>query len=384
MSKLLTGRLRWAVAWALCGAASPAAAQLGIPAPTGTNSTTPAGNVTITGSRLSSRSAGPARPGSARQAISYADCMRTENPWSLDIDVKVTNQQGTLELWAGDGCEADATRSMACRRIPSAQVAPGVHRVTAPDIMGALGIQNCVDPSGNTKGHTLKLNFLLAGSPEEVRGRIDAANVASLSIDIDLLGPMPPPERDVAVDPMDGMLKITLPANVDPDTKSFYVFMYPNPKPARQARSCAGNMGAMVERAPTCPPSISLPCVDPAHPSSESPAFYDQVFSRGSSLVLQGLTNDQPHMVAIAGVDALGNVGRLSALECAAPRETDTYFEQYCRDGGNACDGGCGTCQTGAHPAPAWRELLAATATVGLVVWRRRRTRSKRRNGAAR
>lgn len=344
-----------------------AAAALADPMPSSAPDMTLESNVKITSSRVVNPSLDPKRGVRSRPAISYADCMRKDDVWSLEMHVAVAAVRGTLQLWAGSGCAVDAARERVCRQVPWTATARDTYRVTMADLMTALGIHDCIDPSGVTTGHTLRLNALLAGSPETTPGTIDAANMASLSIDVDLLGPAPPPPTGMSLDPMDGMLRINLPADVDPDAKTFHVFIDPNPRLAPGARACSG-----AGDRPQCPSPAFLSCIDPKHPSLDSGARYDRIFPRGSSLLIEGLENGRIYTIAVAGTDDLDNTGPLSALGCGAPQPTTTFFEHYCFDGGTGCASGCWVSHVGARTTLAWPGFLAAIVALGAAGWRRR------------
>jgi hypothetical protein len=355
-------------------------------------------NVTIVTGQVVYNAIDLNRPGGSQYEdyISYADCMR--NKWSVDVPVKVTTSAGALELWAaeGDRCATDLSRSRSglCRRLPLLLSETGAYRVPVQAIMDALGIRDCTDDLGQTGVRTVNLNFLLAGSAEDSPGTIDATNDATLPVYVQLVGPRAP--GVVGVNPEDGMLELDLSAGVDPNTLGFYVFLDPNPKPAQEtpgngppcAEGTGGPGGGASGRASSssgaggaspssCPPGATLPCVDRERPSASSTARYDTpVSSTTSSVLIEGLDNDRPYTLAIAGYDAVGNVGPLSALLCGTPRSTDTFFKRYCMDGGTACIGGCGSCRVGTGAELAWPSLCAAAvATLGLAL--RRRTRSR-------
>ncbi len=81
-----------------------------------------------------------------------------------------------------------------------------------------------------------------------------------------------------------------------------------------------------------------------------------------------GLTNGILYTVAVAAVDRMGNVGPLSSLGCAVPKEVTDFFEAYREAGG---EGGGGFCSAGGAAQPALSLLFGG----GLLtyIWRRRR-----------
>jgi hypothetical protein len=82
----------------------------------------------------------------------------------------------------------------------------------------------------------------------------------------------------------------------------------------------------------------------------------------------KGLENDQPYAVAVAGFDAVNNVGPLSDLACATPQLVDDFFDRYREAGGKA---GGGFCSIQRYGSP-WAVLLLVGAGLGYALRRRR------------
>jgi hypothetical protein len=79
-----------------------------------------------------------------------------------------------------------------------------------------------------------------------------------------------------------------------------------------------------------------------------------------SSLRGQPLANGTTYAVSVAGTDAYGNVGALSAPICEFPEQTNDFFENYRRAGGQAGGGFCSTTGPG---------MASGTfATFGIVI----------------
>lgn len=135
----------------------------------------------------------------------------------------------------------------------------------------------------------------------------------------------------------------------------------------------------------TCAVGTTLGCVDLVHPSITSKNRYGSQISRSSTeVVIKDLKNDKPYVVAIAAYDSVNNIGPLSVLQCGTPQPTNTFFNQYCADGGAVCAGGCGSCNVGADRDLAWSGLgAAALAAAGMIARRdRRRRKTSKRDGA--
>jgi hypothetical protein len=94
-----------------------------------------------------------------------------------------------------------------------------------------------------------------------------------------------------------------------------------------------------------------------------------------SQFNVTGLINGLQYNIAIAGVDALGNVGPLSTLQCGTPQPVDDFWKKYREAGGQA---GGGFCALEAAGAPAGSAaLFGGMASVVVAAWRRRRRKSR-------
>jgi hypothetical protein len=143
----------------------------------------------------------------------------------------------------------------------------------------------------------------------------------------------------------------------------------------------AGGAGGGSSGGPTaCDSNETIPGLDPDHPDINSPYVCGkQIPASATSPNIPDLTNGTRYIVGIAAYDEVNNIGPISALQCATPQKTDTFFSQYCADGGAACDGGCSACTVGGGADLAWPGLgIAALAGVGLASRRARRRRADR------
>jgi MYXO-CTERM domain-containing protein len=137
-----------------------------------------------------------------------------------------------------------------------------------------------------------------------------------------------------------------------------------------------GTGGGNAAGANACAPWETIPGVDPARPTLDSPYVCNSAVSASAKdISAPNLTNGVRYRIAIAAYDEVGNIGPLSELQCGTPEPTDTFFKTYCADGGTACHDGCGTCAAGGDRDLAWPGLAAmALAAVGFAT-RRRTTR---------
>lgn len=83
------------------------------------------------------------------------------------------------------------------------------------------------------------------------------------------------------------------------------------------------------------------------------------------------LKNGVEYSVAVAAIDNVGNVGRISAPQCLAPAQIEDFYGVYVRSGGQAGGGWCQTSAPGTGSAAL--SLGALAAVVALRAARRRR-----------
>jgi len=92
----------------------------------------------------------------------------------------------------------------------------------------------------------------------------------------------------------------------------------------------------------------------------------------GTSGRIKELKNGVQYSVAVAAVDGVGNVGKLSNVACNSPSPTDDFYTVY-RDAGGKAGGGFCTASGGVgHGAGISGFLLVAFAAVGGAMRRRR------------
>jgi hypothetical protein len=92
---------------------------------------------------------------------------------------------------------------------------------------------------------------------------------------------------------------------------------------------------------------------------------------------MTGLENGIRYAVAIAPYDKVGNVGKLSTLDCATPEDVNDFFDLYREAGGKAGGGFCSVDGPGSA-APRGVFAAAAAAVSGLMLGIRRLVRRRR------
>ena len=142
-----------------------------------------------------------------------------------------------------------------------------------------------------------------------------------------------------------------------------------------------GAGGASGTDANLCPPGTTFPGGPPDINSpyvsgSQIPATSSQVNVQSLGVV-GALLDMHEYIVAVATYDEVFNIGALSPLMCIRPLPPNTYFKEYCADGGPGC-GGCGNCNVGTGGG-SLLPMFGAVALGGVVIAVRRDRRRKRR-----
>jgi hypothetical protein len=115
--------------------------------------------------------------------------------------------------------------------------------------------------------------------------------------------------------------------------------------------------------------------IDPVYPDSLDAYICGSGNSGDHSGMIEHLKNYTDYVVAVAAVDEVGNVGKLSEPVCATPVEVTDFFELYRQAGGSAGGGMCSL----SRPPGAMRRIPASLAGVALAAFARRLRRTNRR-----
>jgi hypothetical protein len=408
------------------------------------------------------------RPKNSLYDISYQDCV---DNIELTFAISVTGSTSGFQIWASEtvDCKDDLNRKddgSGCKLLASSYpAATGKFRIKAKELVKALSnIENgCDDTSSSSAARQLKIYFMITGSDNPVP---DANVYVWDSTHVDLRGPEPPSGADFIVNPGDGILLLSLPANTDGDKLGYYVFCQ-DAQPEGTVVECSdagaitttdagttdastggtggtgtassgttsgtttadaggaggagmggaggtggmggtgttggtggtggtdtgdaggaggtgGTGGAADKGASACAGGEQLYCVNKDHPAIDSIyVCLDRIPASTTEPVLKKLTNGQSYVVAVAAYDQVNNIGPLSVLQCATPKATKTFFNQYCAAGGVACAEGCGTCNVGSRSDLTWPGLGAA-ALAGAVFAARRDGKRRRKARQAR
>ena len=127
----------------------------------------------------------------------------------------------------------------------------------------------------------------------------------------------------------------------------------------------AGTDGGSTNTGSACPTNVLVANTAP------NEAYYCGSGS-GTSGNVSGLKNGVQYSIAVASVDGVGNVGKLSNVTCATPSPVDDFFKVYRDAGGQAGGGFCAVTGGVGHGAGIAGLLLVGLAALGSTIRRRR------------
>jgi hypothetical protein len=284
--------------------------------------------------------------------VSYQDCIADQ---TLRFTVVLNGFDGVanLEVWASasSDCTSPTDRGGAgaaaaqCWKVSNDLLGPVINSPTSQTfdvrVQDLVGLQQLppYPPPKNvvTQGAAacnaqptfvavpMSVNFLSVDSTANLAG-----TAYQYRIETDLVGP--PAPASVAVQTGTGGLLPTWTPNTDPDTVGYDVFLAPQAGQPPQGPGC-----------PTIPASYLVGGGgDGMTVTGESTGAY----------VVTGLTNGTTYALAVAGVDALDNVGPTSPVICATPDADAGLLDAGLPDAGPEGDAGPGATETGDNEGP--------------------------------
>ncbi|PKN50090.1 MAG: hypothetical protein CVU63_00285 [Deltaproteobacteria bacterium HGW-Deltaproteobacteria-20] len=132
-----------------------------------------------------------------------------------------------------------------------------------------------------------------------------------------------------------------------------------------EAGTEAGTDSGSTNTGSACPTNVLVASTAP------NEAYYCGSGS-GTSGKVSGLKNGVQYSIAVASVDGVGNVGKLSNVTCATPSPVDDFFKVYRDAGGQAGGGFCAVTGGVGHGAGIAGLLLVGLAALGSTIRRRR------------
>jgi hypothetical protein len=360
-----------------------------------------------------------------RYHISQADCLSadaTRFPYTL------SNLDGVLsfEVWLGEGSANCADLGARNGSGDQAQCRP-VHEIGDPEDDGeivitsrsiaetGLGYTNCVDEGDDTEPHNVSLFFMLI---RDVALDVPAEDYAQWTeTKVDLLGPKPP--DSITLIASDEAIEVEYEVDAgQEDTSGYRFYCDDGTLAATDATASSSSTGtstatgggdggggagggdggaaASTTATSTSTASTGSTSAETGSGGGEGSSCVGNALVEGGTVdpawrscgsvddgatpsgVATGLENGTTYAVAVVAVDDLGNVGKLSEVECAEPFPVDDFYELYRAAGGEAGGGFCSLTEVG---APIVGRALAALGVAGaglaLAMRRRRRRRAR-------
>ncbi len=338
--------------------------------------------------------------------ISYADCINND-AFTFPLTLGGSFSNYTLEVWVGsssDDCQAQASRTTAtqvCWKVwegvpddANTTIMVPVRNIVSRDLgttsVGSYDESICEETSISTSPHNVGVYFMFIS---------DGASVGGYKWETayDLAGPVAPTNVEVGVG--DGLLVLDW-KDKSKDKVSYKFFC--DPAPGEEDVSTGGgpldgedaSADAMLDSmadgntesdtetnqesgAEASKPEISEPTACETSILSKGANPPDSKYECGSGTGLSGrvtgLVNGVSYSVAIAGVDTVGNVGKLSVVGCETPTIVNDFYRVYRDAGGQAGGGFCNTSGGVGHVAGVSGLLLIAMAAIGGSLRRRSR-----------
>jgi hypothetical protein len=317
----------------------------------------------------------PQPAGVPENAINLADC-DANLFYQLQLSIQNPSSNYTLAVWAGtQDCSVLANRqssaTSACWPVAPFQIvltssfllnarvqdiASGVFATTHPvTYTPATDPIVCQSPQTAAKNLTLYIFFVDAGSNP-------VGTVQQFPITYDTRAAAVSGAISVSAGGAD--VVVTIPPTTDPDTQSYNVYC----DPGQDVTVSAGDGGATSSE--TCADAVLGATSSGSAQDAGTSGLAKYLCATGSttakSITVGSLENGHPYAVAVAAVDAVGNVGPLSNVACGEPEAGATT-------GGASCS--AGAVGAGA-PAGAGGFGVLLISALGAVLRKRKRARS--------
>lgn len=320
-----------------------------------------------------------------RWQINRAECDAEDSTFTFHLLVTPSVFGQTVQVWGstnGANCEDDTTRSdpaKGCVNLDQLNTSTANMQQsisTKLDVADLVGVQKYADGTGydtdcgegasTTGSIDLKIFFLLISSNQVVTSGTTPVSL-TWSTKIDLWGPDAPTE--VTITPGEGSVDITASGGTEPNiTTVAYcakdgAILDTGADEESSSCSCdgvgsdgsggsagttntggsggsaggtsgmggAGGAGGSTGGSAKCD---TAPLVENALPDTAwTPC--------AEGTTIKDLENNATYAVGVAYRDQIGNVGRLSPIECATPSPIEDFFENYEKSGGTAGGGFC-------------------------------------------
>jgi hypothetical protein len=284
--------------------------------------------------------------------INRADCLANA---TIQFKPDVVADSGQFQVWAGSACTDPENRreTGTCVQVATAELSVETLSIRVQDMLqdntdGAgpnTGMATACDEAGSSGKVELHLFFMVIDQGDDTV----LGTHADKTFYYDIF--LPPAPTGVTAGPGEASVELEFTPGEASDLKGY--------------RFYCSEAGASGDG--TCTSSTLMPGEDP--PTEKEASCGEVTGMAIDSGTATGRSNGVEYAVGVAAIDNFGNVGKLSELACATPKEVTGFFEAYRAAGGQAGGGFCSF-------APARRGTAAFGVVLllgGLALVRRRR-----------
>ena len=298
--------------------------------------------------------------------VNRQDCL--DNATITFPITRTARESGTFEVWSGADCTNKDARQMnsTCVQVFTGELTVESVEVRVQDMLQpyndtTLGVGSgtdaTCDSSTSSTGGERTLFFMIVDS------NLDAFEPQQWKFTFDTVPPDPP--TGLSGGPGEASVVVDFEATKATDLKGYRIYCSDVAAEEPAEMGAGGGPDSATSADGSCTSTVLIPG---KHATVDECGSVD---GKSVSEIVgeKDVSNGVLYAAAIASVDELGNVGVLSEIVCATPKEATGYFEAY-RAAGGKCGGGF--CSFG----PATRGTFAmafALAALGLAVARRRR-----------
>jgi hypothetical protein len=312
--------------------------------------------------------------------VSYKDCTGgAELPFSVVLNLATPaggQAVSSFEVWLAPGlsgttnCANPTVRATSCIQLYQEAVSAGTSHTSTPSfrakediVMKGLNFTDGCDHPLPSDSIPITLWFILVRDKSMTADSDDYTTYTDT--EVDLVGPDAP--TDVKLTAKAQSVEVVF-TESDSDAKSFLVYRDPPGTSASGATGGGGAGGSGTTGSGTTGTCASQLLSAGTIPADNIPVAEE---SASKSVQVSDLEDGVTYAVAVAGVDVVGNIGKLSEVKCATPEPVESFFKKYCQDGGHACVSGCGVSTLGSADMLFWPAL--SSLALGVAVLRRRR-----------
>jgi hypothetical protein len=289
--------------------------------------------------------------GQLNNTVNRADCMTPEVTITFDVSLSAGQSGKVLEVWSGSDCGVQTNRNenTNCVKAYTGEAISKNVTVNVKDILQKTGdstlgpntgTEMTCDEGAVSSEATARVLWFLVLDPGSLATPLGQKD---WHFKFDLSPPDPPTDVEAGSGEESIVVKFKSSANLDVNQYRVY---------------CAEDEGGCT--------SSTLVQGDEVPEDAKECGKVNSTLA--TEITATGLENGTSYAVALVAQDKLGNIGKLSEVSCAVPKEVTGFFEAYRAAGGQGGGGFCSFAPA-RHGVPA----LLGLALAGLALLRRRR-----------